>query len=868
MTTSMTSYKGLRSARVIQEPASFISGCYYTNQTVPTGFAKFLVNYDYTDDGQILKPRQGITNDAVLFHSNVNAESATAIKLGDAHVDGLLYYEDTTGSENLAETVLSLGNAYLFGKQGTTVGEIPYSFKQDYYYMPTINWTEADAKRIGESGWSILMDKRNLTQYLSRPYSLGHYKAEQTTTSVGLVKAKVYNNLNIFNTETDNFQIIRPVLTTHGGYVYTICTSYMEVVDDAVTCADPTMRLSRIRLKEEAGTDGSTFNPIRDVVSIKHPSVAEATTVGYNMLLDEPYEFPNVQGSTRVQGIVPYEPDDTASGPFGKVLFSANNGEKIRLNCVYSFETGATYQIKWEYKSQNADTFTVLKDFTAFTAGVSNFAYYDLIPTDAIFTIRVTIRKNAEATSDQLGFLSNYQIGLDDLKNLNNDTFNLNTATGMFSFNNMLGLYGVEGAETALFFSDIDNPGYFPFPQNQHSFDEQILKVVNYLDALIIITTNSIYTITGSGLPSNFVVKKLITNLNITELDADLIKVIKDQIFFKADNTFFVLKPNTYTGDSTDLRNYEVSKAINTYLQDFTNNTLDLFNSLYPLRLTEPSLNDLVLEPNRYLYNRLYVVGYNQHVVDGKLQIVVRLELTCDTNNISNETRLFKNTVDLTLVYDTLNKQWYAHTFNLLNTCALRHRRGDNQNLLMFDNTIKDGKQYLIIAKYDTNPKDYYSAMLDGIHFEITPALPNWQAIYSGNINMNNQLFKRLREMQFTVDNRSGDTLKFYANVYADGVNVFNSNYFVTEHITDVNDEDYGHIYINEYDAPNVEIAGTTSLDNWELDFSHFPNLTYIRTHVRLTGKGRFISYEVFNRDEKKYELSNTIWVLRYMNAR
>ena len=190
----MTNFKNARSARVVQEPSNFISGCYYTSQTVPTGFAKLLVNYDYTDDGQILKPRQGITNDAVLFHSNLDEESATVIKLGDAHMEGLLYYENTQGLEQLAETVVSFGNAYLFGKAGNTAANIPYSFRQDYYFMPNINWIEGGAKRKGESGWTILMDKRNHNQYITHPYSLGHYKTTQDATSVGLIRAKVYNN--------------------------------------------------------------------------------------------------------------------------------------------------------------------------------------------------------------------------------------------------------------------------------------------------------------------------------------------------------------------------------------------------------------------------------------------------------------------------------------------------------------------------------------------------------------------------------------------------------------------------------------------------------------------------------------------------
>lgn len=869
-TSSVTSYKNARSARVTTPQTTFQAGCYYTNQEVPAGFAKLLVNFDYSDDGRVLKPRMGVTNDAILEYSTLDSRATEQIDLGDAHVDGLLYFKDLANYESLTETIVSFGRPYYYGASGTTSGGKPVNIPQGYYFNPNIFHKDGSVFRVGETGWSIVLDKRNLNRYITQPYSIGHFKKGITTdTSVGLIKTKVYNNIDLFNTGLNTFQVERPIYTLYNGYIYTICTSYLEHQDGVIRCEDPVFRLSRIRLEEQAG-DTSTFNPTRDPVIIKKPTVSEATTTGYNMLLPEPYEFPNVAGATRVHGIIAYRPSETgASDPFGEVLFSANRGELIRFNCVYSFETGASYKIKWEYKGATAENWSTLKDFTAFTAGVSSYAYYDLTPSDMVFSLRVTIRKGDDVNTDQIGILSRFELELNDLKNVSNEVFDLNTATGMFSYNNMLGLYGVKGAETTLFFSDIDNPGYFPFPHNMEHFDEQVLKVINYLDMLIVVTTNSVYSITGAGLPSNFVTKKIITNLNITELDAELIKVIKDQIFFKADNTFFVLKPNTYTGEATDLRNYEVSKAINIFLQNFKINTLELFNKLYPLRLTEPSLSEDNDTLNTYKYNAVKIVGYNQHVVDGKLQIVLRLELTCDNTPNEVTQRVFVNMVDLTLVYDTLNKQWYLHTHNLLNTGAIRHRRIDNQALLMFDNITRETIKYLVVAKFSNTPKDYYyTEDLSGNIFEQTPKLPNWQLLSTGIMTMNNLLYKRLRELQFTIDNIDQDHLYFYTTVYADGRNVRDTARYVLEHVTNPDDIDYGHVFVNRYDEPNIEINSTTMLDSWELDFSKFPDVNFLRVHLELKGKGRFISSEFINRDEKRYELSNTVWVYRIMNGR
>lgn len=865
MTSTVTSYKNTRTARRVVEQSTYQLGCYYTNQEVPTGYAKLLVNFSYTDDGQILKPRMGITNDAVLYHSDIDTTSIDNVSLGDAHLDGLLYFKDLNDRDQLAETVLSFGQSYLFG---STELNIP----QARYFNPNIDNKQGTSILKGSSGWTLVLDKRDTNRYSDKPYYIGRFNKDTASAkTIGLIRTKSYSNVDVFNTGLNSFQIDRPIVCQYNGTIYTICTSALSQVDSTITCADPNFKLARVQLKETTVGDTTEFNAVRDVVAIRKPTLTEAVSVGFNMLLDEPYEFPNRQGSMDIIGMQAYRPDDTATGPLGEVLFTANRGETLRINCVYSFEANKSYQFKWQYKGKGDETWTTIQDWKAVAAtdiGVDKYIYKDIIPEHDVFSIQVFMREGTDDSTTRIGSFPLFQLGVDTLKNLGTEIFDLTTATGMFTFNNMLGLYGVQGAETTLFFSDIENPGYFPFPHNIDTYDEYILKVVNYLDILLVITTNSIYTITGSGLPSTFVKKKIVTNLNITELDAELIKVIKDQVFFKADNTFFVLKPNSYTGDASDLRAYEVSKTINTYLQNFKVNTLTLFNTLYPLRKTEPSLLENPNDLNIWEYNDLSIKGYNQHVVDGKLQIILRLELLCNTTHNVTVQRHFSNTVDLTMIYDTLTKQWYFQTNNLLNTSAVRHRRIDNQNLLLFDNTIINNKRYLIIAKHTNTPKDYYSYTIDNQLYTKEAKLPNWQYIDTGILPLTNTLYKRLRELQFTINNVDQEALSFQSTIYADGKNVLDATKYSIEQITNPQAEDYGHIYINTYDTDNIAFAGTTLFDDWVLDSSKFPIVSLNRIHLELRGKGRFISGTFINRDQKRYELSNAIWVLRIMNGR
>lgn len=866
MTTSSTSYKNPRTPRRIQEQVQYQLGCYYTNQEIPAGYAKMLLNYDYTDDGKILKPRQGVVADSILYHSDVNTDSIESITLGEAHIDGLLYFEDTNNEDQLAEIILSFGNVYNYSNPSARI-------EQGRYFNPSVYKDNNGDVLSGSSGWGVLLDKRNAADFIAQPYCAVQYNTDVNSVhSVGYIRAKTFDNINIFGAGLSGLEITRPVACPFNGQLYTLSTSYVQenLVNNTVTCEDPRFRISSLKIKESVEAGEKRFTMTRNPVDIKKPSIAEAMSVGFNMLLDDPYEFTNTAGSLQAHGVFAYS-IGTTSEPLGEILFTANKGEPIRFCCVYSYEVGKTYQVKWEYKSETDEEWKVIRDWSDKESSDINAGkplYFDYTPSNDKFSIQCTIRVKDQADTERLAILPNFTLGVDSLKNLGTEIVDLTTAKGMFTFNNMLGLYGVKGAETTLFFSDIENPGYFPFPHNIESYDEYILKVVNYLDILLVITTSSIYTISGSGLPSSFVSKKLITNLNITELDAELVKVIKDQIFFKADNTYFVLKPNTYTGDATDLRAFEVSKSINTFTQKFVQNTLDLFNNIYPLYLTEEDLINQPKDANYWKYNDLKVVGYNQHVVDGKLQVVISLELMCNKTPHHLLQRNYTNNVDLTIVYDTLTKQWYFQTQSLLNTSAIRHRRIDNQALLLFDKTVINNKNYIIIARYSDNPEDKYDLSYGDVSLVKHAKLPNWQYLNTGIMPVQNQLYKRLRELQFTINNINQQTIKFTTRVYADERNVLDNVVYQMEHNENERAYDYGHIYINTYETTNLDFMGSTALDEWELDFSKFPDTTLIRAHLSLAGKGRFISGEFINRDMRNYELSDIIWVYRLMHGR
>lgn len=692
----------------------------------------------------------------------------------------------------------------------------------------------------GRQSWAILKDKDS-------SYRVGFFDSA----TIKLFRSKYIEQI-VPSAEATISKYV-PVSTKLDGALYTIATSddptraYNSVTDTYGNFYLPNgFKLTRLKMKKTATPqETASNNPnfgnaliTKEDVIVKDPSITESVAVGYNMLKANPYTFPNTVGATEAKGIVPY----AIGSPLGNIKFNMNVGEKIRFNFVYGYEAGQAYKVKWEYLKDGDTTFTVLQDFTAITT-LGSLVYKDITVVDAAFTIRVTIRKNDLASTDQQ--IPGFFVTGDNVSVIDNPVFDLTTATGMFSFSGMLGLYGVRSAENTIFFSDIGNPGYFPFPNNVEDFDGEVLKVVNYLDMLLIVTNKSFYLISGAGTVANLVKKKILDNLDITQIDAENIRVIKDQLFFKSGSIYYVLKPNSYSSDGTDLRNYEISTPITPLIADIRHSTKLLLMMMYGYDIED---SDVLL------------IDETIQILDGKLYLMFPVHVTVD-NVIKTFTPTF--------IYDPLTRIWMTHLYSTADIHSIIYSFKEESNVLTYIHPYElNSKSYIQLVQAVKGSKVYKDSITKN---QIVNSETNVQLIDTGIASLNNSLFKRLRELQITVNNNSQDKLSFYISVFADGRNVVDTTTYGIEHIIDTESDDYGMIYTTEYDAANALVAhiySSTILDVWELDFSKFPTTSLVRAHLKLRGTGRFISAIIINKDEKEYELSNILWAYRVKSGR
>lgn len=567
-------YKNKKSSRVITDLVPFQKGMFFSNQPQDPGTARVLVNYDLIDNGKALRLRSGVTVEDTEFTANITVAEGlwNPARASVSHYAGPLSAEQDNGNTEVIDAVIGFGapEIEIFGDY---VGQVANDT------LLQVCWTNLDGllfsyggedrEYSGTSGWAYLQNKKGQKAFPG----LG-----------GLVGIK---GREVIPGE------LKPVMTVLDGHIMVIGTEELpvqDIVEGALAWETPEFTIKRIDPVQ-------TVDPLELDVEMTMtdlvpyvPTAAQAILSGVNMLAEEPYEFPNVQGSIDAKYIIPYA-EGTAPDVYGDIKFAANTGEKIRFALIYGYVTGKTHKVRWDIQSPMLDTtdWVVLENFTPKTVGATAPIYFDYTPPYSTFTLRATIRENDIAATERVVILP-YVLNETSAKSLITQTnYDLTTAKGMYTHKGMLGLFGVDGFEHGLFFSDVSNPGYFPFPGNIEWVEGTILNVVNYLDSLLIITQGTIYIMSGIGLLSGYSTKAIITKLNIKPIDALNVRVIKDQIFFKSDNKYYVLKPNVYTSDAADLKNYEISGPIQEVLDNFEPIADEILTRLYGVDYAEES---------------------------------------------------------------------------------------------------------------------------------------------------------------------------------------------------------------------------------------------------------------------------------------
>ena len=853
---------GGRLPRYTTQLSSFANGMYLTNQVIPEGYARVLINYDIDATGSHIKPRRGRLKTDVIEYD--------ASKLGAASVSDYLYVYNPELTEivETKDVVLSYG---LFTKLTDLTPNA--EDKKAYYITNLIETIDENfyVQNPETNEYEVAGDyEAPVTLNINEGWGLGWNKEKEqfekiTSSGIGSIPARVIDQAYAFNKPFKSY-VGRPIGTVLNNEIITFIgptisyNNYKNNSERSTVSTPSSLALSKMKLVQ----DNAGLRLISDVLTPKELNPLDAYSSGYNLLLKNPYLFKNsIGGAVALLGATLHK-EESSTQP----IFLCTLGEKVYIRLYYQYpEDGVNLKLRVQSYDATATNPVIdtLEDFSIeHTAATESPICYEYIPKLRNTALKFTLRQGDDTTTEYTMVIQ-LTCGTTQYDALATNVFDLTTCKGMVSWNGSVGVYGIEGSKDVIVFSDTEDPSYFPFPDNMLVFDNEILAVHNYLDNLIVVTVDSIWMVTPGTTIITSTQKRILANIHIPEIDAINLVVLKDQIFFKTDTQFYVLKPNSYTSDATDLKNYVNSTAISNYTANFQENTVEFLNNVY--RSVCQTLSAENRKPIKF--EDFDVLDTHSVVKDEYVHYIYTITpILTDGIKLGN--------LDLHLVYNTLNRSWkmyFVPVGSEVNSYRpIWHKnKQSGQFYEFFTHTTEDNKSGVIVA-YNT-----YDSVDDNIvdlDWNLTEYYNNYQYIDTGNIALEDTSTKRFREVQFNIMNLEKTKLNFHTDFKVDGVEQVSATNYDVQHITDPQDPDYGKLIVIPVEQTNLFVPGTTVLsgnnndDFWTLDMSQFPSLSLATVRLTLQGRGRRCSLQLLNNSLERYELANVNWVYRAMSAR
>lgn len=830
-----TSFK--RGHRVQNIEETFAKGMSYTTAPLAEGYNRVLVNLDMQDFGNSVTPRLGLRADAYMYNGwpRVGSdEDNNLFEIVEAHA-----FND----RKLLETIWYTGRNNednIFGK---------------YVTEGTIYCDTFDYPGYGSQNHADTLDGGRLTH---TAYLMSNFGAE-------IHGMRLLQKINVDAptiTETSNTLSVRVVGTwayNNNYYFYDNfgrCCVYSYYPEDVYET--PSSETAK-HYKND---------PKLDVYTPKTLTAKEAVTYGYNMLLANPYQFANTAGGNVLEftGLLPYVN--------GELCMTPVQNQDIHFVATGTIPLNKQYKFVAEWASMNNTSWNTIKEWTVNTgADVTTLEIaFDFAPPVAEAIIRISaypVTENvaAKVADSVLAVGFNFQkAGYSSTINSDKKQYSIHQASGICYWKNRIVAWGVPEDDTILFVSDVNDPTYFPYPNNIETFTSAIQYCTPFGDDLLVFTADALYIIALADDGASWTCKCLQRNLSIAAWDIHLVQTVKNMLFFKSGNYYYMVVPksSSLTGELTIA---DVSKPMRGFFDNFKASVLEILNNTY---MPEVEYTDFGIA---HYYN--YLSKDSVHNV--YMLVVPSIHKTHDTY------------VNLDVIYDTVNRTWRVYTYGS-SARLVPHNTSSTQDTMFVSkfqfgvDNKHTGVQHLAwsVEREDLYLQNNDSRLVVDGDENIKPSanqkqsvMGNRQLIDTGYREHASNFKKRYRELQFTINNISLSALQFYVSFLIDGA--LRKSWYGYEIVqdTDPTSLTYGVISVHRVLLPSASntsgapvTPSTTVLDDWMLDMSAFPDNGYWKCRTTVSGKGYVPRMLINSPNAKIFELLNISWVYRTLYSR
>ena len=834
-----TSFK--RGHRVQNIEETFAKGMSYTTAPLAEGYNRVLVNLDMQDSGNSVTPRLGLRADSYMYNGwprTGSDEDPDLFEITTAHM-----FED----RNLLETIWCMCRSNqdpIIGKY-VTVGPI---FCDNFDY-PGSNGHQPH--RDAHGGYELIHSAHLMSNIGARIHGIEVLQKIIPEIDTPVTPESVPNMLGT--------RVVGTWAYNNNYYFY----------DDEGKCC----------VYSYYTEDETTENAIGNTVYIHHkndpkldeytPKVLtakEAVTYGYNMLLANPYQFANTAGGDVLEftGLLPYVN--------GALCMTPVQNQDIHFVATGILPLNKKYKFVAEWSSMNNTSWNTINEWTVDTGAdvINTEIAFDFAPPVAEAIIRISAYPVTEGVASDVSD-SVLAVGFSFQKTVYSNTINsdkkqysIHKASGICYWKNRIVAWGVPEDDTILFISDVNDPTYFPYPNNIETFTSSIQYCTPFGDDLLVFTADALYIIALADDGASWTCKCLQRNLCIAAWDIHLVQTVKNMLFFKSGNYYYMVVPKSgsLTGELTIA---DVSKPMRGFFDNFKASVLEILNNTY---MPEVEYTDFDIA---HYYN--YLSKDSVHNV--YMLIVPGIRETHDTY------------VNLDVIYDTVNRTWRVYTY------------GSSAKLVPHNTSYTQDTMFVSKFQFEINNKCIgvqhlvWSAEREDMYFQhndarlaadehIKPSdnqkqsiIGNRQLIDTGYREHASNFKKRYRELQFTINNTSLNALQFYVSFLIDGA--LRKSWYGYEIVqdTDPASPTYGVISVHRVLLPSASntsvisvTPGTTVLNNWVLDMSAFPDNGYWKCRVAVSGKGYVPRMLINSPNAKIFELLNISWVYRTLYSR
>lgn len=287
-------------------------------------------------------------------------------------------------------------------------------------------------------------------------------------------------------------------------------------------------------------------------------------------------------------------------------------------------------------------------------------------------------------------------------------------------------------------------------------FPEEVLKVLAFKTILLVFTTQNLYAIyraevdtatggyTSEGTPE--IVKAIVWlqqpvlyNINPDRKYLDVIQVYNQMIlFYSTEGQLYMIKPSTTIDSETQFGIQYFNKSANNILANY---------------------HDYINERLK-IYNKLNVDDPEDYVTKDKVKIKALVDI-----DLIKIFYTVPGRITFILIYDVVNNRYTTYdTLSFTDIDSAKHVEGGEMYVTRYNTNTYITLPVIGATNVDQNTDMHYARM-----FKKEPV---FGFIDTGNLNLNNHLRKRLRDLQVVIKNLDATKILYNAELLLDDCTV------------------------------------------------------------------------------------------------